>query len=72
MIRAYPGTGSKVRLVRQEDVYGPSYEDIPRRFPDITRMRTILGVEPKVELEDGLRRTIEWFRSEPEWSLRVT
>jgi len=72
MIRAYPGTGSKVRLVRQEDVYGPSYEDIPRRFPDITRMRTILGVEPKVELEDGLRRTIEWFRSEPEWSRRVT
>ena len=72
MIRAYPGTGSKVRLVRQEDVYGPSYEDIPRRFPDITRMRTILGVEPKVPLEDGLRRTIEWFRSAPEWSLRVT
>lgn len=72
MIRAYPGTGSKVTLVRQEDVYGPSYEDIPRRFPDITRMRTILGVEPKVPLEDGLRRTIEWFRSEPEWSRRVT
>jgi UDP-glucose 4-epimerase len=72
MIRACPGTGSKVRLVRQEDVYGPSYEDIPRRFPDITRMRTILGVEPKVPLEEGLRRTIEWFRSDPHWSLRVT
>jgi UDP-glucose 4-epimerase len=72
MIRACPGTGSKVRLVRQEDVYGPSYEDIPRRFPDITRMRTILGVEPKVPLEEGLRRTIEWFRSDPQWSVRVT
>jgi UDP-glucose 4-epimerase len=72
MIRACPGTGSKVRLVRQEDVYGASYEDIPRRFPDITRMRTILGVEPKVPLEEGLRRTIEWFRSDPQWSVRVT
>jgi len=72
MIRACPGTGSKVRLVRQEDVYGPSYEDIPRRFPDITRMRTILGVEPSVPLEEGLRRTIAWFRAEPEWSVRVT
>ena len=72
MIRACPGTGSKVKLVRQEEVYGDSYEDIPRRFPDITRMRTILGVEPRVPLEDGLRRTIEWFRSEPEWSPRVT
>jgi UDP-glucose 4-epimerase len=62
MIRAHPGTGSKVRLVRQEDVYGDSYEDIPRRFPDITRMRTILGVEPQVTLAEGLRRTIDWFR----------
>lgn len=72
MIRAHPGTGSKVKLVRQEDVYGESYEDIPRRFPDITRMRTILGVEPKVPLEEGLRRTIEWFRAAPEWSPRLT
>ena len=72
MIRAHPGTGSKVKLVRQEDVYGDSYEDIPRRFPDITRMRTILGVEPQVPLEEGLRRTIDWFRAAPEWSPRVT
>lgn len=63
MIRAHPGTGSRVKLVRQEEVYGESYEDIPRRVPDITRMRTILGVEPRVPLEDGLRRTIEWFRA---------
>ncbi len=72
MIRAHPGTGSRVKLVRQEDVYGDSYEDIPRRFPDITRMRTILGVEPQVPLEEGLRRTIDWFRAAPEWSPRVT
>jgi UDP-glucose 4-epimerase len=72
MIRARPGTGSKIRLVRQEQVYGDSYEDIPRRFPDITRMRTILGVEPQVPLEEGLRRTIDWFRAEPEWGPRVT
>lgn len=71
MIRAYPHTGSKLKMVHQEEIYGTSYEDIPRRFPDITRMRTILGVEPKVTLEDGLRRTIEWFRAEPEWSKRV-
>jgi len=33
------------------------------RQPDITRARSILGWEPKVELEDGLRRTIEYFRA---------
>jgi dTDP-glucose 4,6-dehydratase len=38
-------------------------EDDPRsRCPDITRARTILGWEPRVGLEDGLVRTIDWFR----------
>ena len=36
------------------------YEDVMRRIPDITRARTLLGFEPKVDLEDGLKRTIEW------------
>jgi dTDP-glucose 4,6-dehydratase len=37
-------------------------EDDPRsRRPDITRARTILGWEPRTELEDGLARTIAWF-----------
>ena len=31
-----------------------------RRIPDITRARTLLGFEPKVDLEDGLARTIKW------------
>ncbi|HXO20568.1 MAG TPA: NAD-dependent epimerase/dehydratase family protein [Thermoanaerobaculia bacterium] len=66
MIRAYPETGSKIRFVHQEQVYGNLYEDIPRRYPDITRMRTILGVDPQTSLEEGLRKTIEWFRAEME------
>lgn len=36
------------------------YEDVMRRIPDITRARTLLGFEPRVDLEDGLRKTIEW------------
>ncbi len=36
------------------------YEDVMRRIPDITRARTLLGFEPEVDLEDGLRMTIAW------------
>lgn len=36
------------------------YEDVMRRIPDITRARTLLGFEPQVDLEEGLRKTIEW------------
>jgi UDP-glucose 4-epimerase len=53
-----------LRFVRQEEIYGPKYEDIPRRVPDITRMKTILGVAPETSLRDGLRETLAWFRQE--------
>jgi UDP-glucose 4-epimerase len=36
------------------------YEDVRRRIPDITRARTVLGFEPRVDLETGLRQTIAW------------
>jgi dTDP-glucose 4,6-dehydratase len=50
--------GSKSKLV-----FKPLPVDDPKqRQPDITRARTILGWEPKVGLEKGLERTIEYFR----------
>lgn len=46
-----------------EIVFKPLPVDDPRvRQPDITKARKILGWEPKVSLEDGLSRTIEYFR----------
>ncbi|HFE51856.1 MAG TPA: SDR family oxidoreductase [Bacteroidetes bacterium] len=53
-------TGSNSPLVNR-----PLPEDDPRvRQPDITRARKLLGWEPKVDIETGLRRTIDWFRKE--------
>jgi dTDP-glucose 4,6-dehydratase len=52
-------TGSRSRIV-----YQPLPTDDPKvRQPDITRARTLLGWEPKVPLEEGLVRTIEYFRA---------
>ncbi|HMB81469.1 MAG TPA: UDP-glucuronic acid decarboxylase family protein [Vicinamibacterales bacterium] len=45
-------------------VYKPLPTDDPKqRRPDITRARTLLGWEPKVDLEEGLIKTIEYFRT---------
>jgi nucleoside-diphosphate-sugar epimerase len=70
-------TGSRVSLNRLFDsirrltgatvdpVYAaPRDGDVRDSQADITRGRRLLGYEPSVSFEDGLRRTIEWYRSE--------
>jgi dTDP-glucose 4,6-dehydratase len=48
---------------KNEIVYRPLPQDDPKqRRPDITRAKKLLGWEPKVDLETGLRQTIEYFR----------
>jgi dTDP-glucose 4,6-dehydratase len=55
-IIALCGSGSRV-------VYRPLPVDDPRiRQPDITRARTLLGWEPRVPLDEGLPRTLEYFK----------
>ena len=45
-------------------VYEKLPEDDPKvRKPDITRARTMLGWEPRVDVREGIARTIEYFRS---------
>ena len=51
--------GSKSRLIYKE----LPTDDPKQRRPDITRARTILGWEPKVQLQEGLSKTIEYFRA---------
>jgi UDP-glucuronate decarboxylase len=52
------GTSSRV-------VHRPLPEDDPRRRkPDISRAMALLGWQPHVSLEDGLKRTIAWFESQ--------
>jgi dTDP-glucose 4,6-dehydratase len=56
-VRAAAGGGGKI-------VHKPLPKDDPKqRQPDITRARTLLGWEPKVPLEEGLRETIAYFRA---------
>jgi UDP-glucose 4-epimerase len=66
MLELYGGAKSKIRFVTQEEIYGRSYEDIPRRVPDNTKMRKLLGVEPKVSLREGTAMAMEWFRRQAE------
>jgi dTDP-glucose 4,6-dehydratase len=51
-------TGSKSKIA-----YQPLPPDDPKqRQPDITKARTLLGWEPKIQLEEGLKRSLDYFR----------
>jgi dTDP-glucose 4,6-dehydratase len=51
------GAGTVVKDLRTKD-------DPQVRQPDISKAKAVLGWEPQVDLEEGLRRTIPWFRDE--------
>jgi UDP-glucuronate decarboxylase len=55
-------TGSASRVIRLP----LPVDDPTRRRPDIGRALELLGWSPKVSLDEGLERTIAWFRDEEE------
>jgi UDP-glucose 4-epimerase len=49
--------------VEAELVFQPlHYSDVELRIPNVDKARTLLGFEAKVELDEGLERTIAWYR----------
>ncbi|MCM3715560.1 SDR family NAD(P)-dependent oxidoreductase [Halalkalibacter oceani] len=62
-IKKLTASPSKISTVSYQHAYGPGYEDMLVRKPDITRMKEVLGYEPVVRLEQGLLETIDWYRA---------
>jgi dTDP-glucose 4,6-dehydratase len=60
LIRDLCGSSSPIEFIARPE------DDPMVRQPDITLARTQLGWEPQVDLEEGLKRTIEWFRGHPD------
>jgi UDP-glucuronate decarboxylase len=56
IVKKITNSNSEIRL------YPPMPDDPRRRCPDISKAKRLLNWTPKVELEEGLRRTVEWFR----------
>ena len=59
-------TASKSEIVRvpYDQAYEEGFEDMPRRVPDLTRLRALTGYEPQVHLDVILDRVIEYFTSD--------
>ncbi|MBI4886002.1 MAG: GDP-mannose 4,6-dehydratase [Acidobacteria bacterium] len=62
-VRTLAGSQSPIRFVPYDEAYEAGFEDMPRRVPDLSRLRSLIGYEPKVALDEIIRRVIEHFRA---------
>jgi UDP-glucose 4-epimerase len=62
MIRDLVGSRSEIVTVPYRNVFGENFEETRRRVPDIEKAEGILEFRAETPLEEGLRRTIDWFR----------
>jgi UDP-glucose 4-epimerase len=60
------GKGDEIspKRIQHDEFYGQWYEDIPRRVPDIGKAKKLLGFDPKIGLEEGLRLTWQWYSTQ--------
>jgi UDP-glucose 4-epimerase len=63
-IKALAGSRSEIVRIPYDQAYEAGFEDMPRRVPDISRIRNLIGYEPTVELDEILTRVIEFFRQQ--------
>jgi UDP-glucose 4-epimerase len=61
-VKAMTGSDSPIHLVPYEQAYELGFEDMPRRAPDISKIRALIGYEPKLGLEEIIQRVIDHAR----------
>ena len=66
MVKGLTGSNSSITHIPYQDAYGPGFEDMYYRVPDISKIKRITGLEPKVGLEEMLRHIIDYWKVELE------
>ena len=59
-VRQMTGSASPIVTIPYDEAYESGFEDMARRVPDISKIRTLVGFEPVVQLDDILARVIEY------------
>jgi UDP-glucose 4-epimerase len=62
-IRELSGSDSTIKFIPYDEAYELGFEDMPRRVPDLARIKSLIGYEPIHSLDDVLNDVIGHFRS---------
>jgi UDP-glucose 4-epimerase len=58
-IKALTGSRSPIRYIPYDEAYEAGFEDMPRRVPDIAKLRRLIGFEPRVGLQEIIQRVVD-------------
>jgi UDP-glucose 4-epimerase len=61
-VRELAGSSSVIKLVPYDQAYESGFEDMPRRVPDLSKIKAMIAFEPKHGLDDILVQVIDYFR----------
>ncbi|HEY6361232.1 MAG TPA: NAD-dependent epimerase/dehydratase family protein [Vicinamibacterales bacterium] len=61
-VKALTGSPSPIHFVPYDEAYEAGFEDMPRRVPDISKLRELIGYQPKIGLDAIICQVIDHFR----------
>jgi UDP-glucose 4-epimerase len=61
-VKSMTGSTSPIQFVPYDQAYEAGFEDMPRRVPDITKIKGLIGYEPKLDLEEIIGTVIRHMR----------
>ena len=62
MVKKMSGSESDIEYISYEKAYGPGFEDMKHRCPDIARIKELIGFQPKVDLRGIIQSVIDYYK----------
>ena len=62
MVKEMAGSSSEIEYIPYEKAYGPGYEDMQRRSPDITKLKSLIHFEPETDLRGIIQSVIDYYK----------
>ncbi|MEE4311613.1 MAG: GDP-mannose 4,6-dehydratase [candidate division KSB1 bacterium] len=60
-VKKVTNSDSEIRFVPYDEAYEEGFEDMAIRVPDLTKIKTLIGYEPKVHIDEIIQRVVDYF-----------
>jgi len=62
LVKEMTGSESDIEYIPYEKAYGPGFEDMKRRCPDISKIKELIGFEPNIDLRGIIQSVIDYYK----------